>query len=58
MITLISKAFMQQQDVYDNTVLWVPRHFTLENLQFAWSSMNYPAALKNTLLVVLSLIHI
>ena len=53
-ITLISKAFMQQQDVYDNTVLWVPRHFTLENLQFAWNSMNYPGALKNTLLVVVS----
>ena len=51
-ITMISKAFMQQQDVYDNTVLWVPRHFTLENLQFAYKSMGYLAALGNSLVVV------
>lgn len=51
-ITMISKAFMQQQDVYDNTVLWIPRHFTLENLSFAYSSMGYLPALGNTLLVV------
>ncbi|MBS5480398.1 MAG: carbohydrate ABC transporter permease [Acutalibacteraceae bacterium] len=51
-LNLVSKAFMQQQDVYDNTVLWVPRHFTLENLQFAFGSMDYFSALGNTLLVV------
>ena len=51
-ITMISKAFMQQQDVYDNTVLWMPRHFTLENIQFAYNSMGYLAALGNSLLVV------
>lgn len=51
-LTMVSKAFMQQQDVYDNTVLWVPRHFTLENLQFAFNAMNYLPALGNTLLVV------
>ena len=51
-ITMISKAFMQQQDVYDNTVLWMPRHFTLENIQFAYNSMGYLPALSNSLLVV------
>ncbi len=51
-ITMISKAFMQQQDVYDNTVLWMPRHFTLENIQFAYNSMGYLPALGNSLLVV------
>lgn len=51
-ITMISKAFMQQQDVYDNTVLWVPRHFTLENISFAYNSMGYLSALCNSLLVV------
>ncbi len=51
-ITMISKAFMQQQDVYDNTVLWMPRHFTLENIQFAYNSMGYLSALGNSLLVV------
>ncbi|MBQ8684094.1 MAG: carbohydrate ABC transporter permease [Clostridia bacterium] len=51
-ITMISKAFMQQQDVYDNTVLWIPRHFTLENLTFAYKSMGYLSALINSLVVV------
>ncbi|MCQ2449819.1 MAG: carbohydrate ABC transporter permease [Clostridia bacterium] len=52
-ITMVSKAFMQQQDVYDNTVLWIPRHFTADNLTFAFDNMHYSEALRNTLLVVL-----
>ena len=51
-ITLVSKAFMHQQDLYDNTVLWVPKHFTLENLKFAWNAMDYPNSLGNSLVVV------
>lgn len=51
-VTLVSKAFMHQQDLYDNTVLWIPKHFTTENLAFAWNTMNYPQALKNSLVVV------
>lgn len=52
-ITLISKAFMHQQDLYDNTVLWIPKHFTIENLHFAWSAMDYPQSLANSLVVVI-----
>ena len=51
-VTLVSKAFMHQQDLYDNTVLWIPKHFTLENIEFAWKSMDFPAAFKNSMLVV------
>lgn len=43
-ISMVSKAFMQQIDLYDNSVLWIPKHFTLENLQFAWWKMNFPVA--------------
>lgn len=53
-ITLVSKAFMHQQDLYDNTVLWIPKHFTIENLRFAWEAMDYPVALRNSLVVVLA----
>lgn len=50
-INMISKAFMHQVDVNDNTVLWFPKNFTLENLKFAWKLMNYPAAFLNSSVV-------
>ena len=51
-ITLVSKAFMHQQDLYDNTVLWIPKHLTLDNIEFAWKSMEFPKAFGNSMLVV------
>ncbi len=47
-LLMISKAFMAQQDVFDNSVLWIPKHFTLDNLQVAFTSMNYlPSFLRS-----------
>ncbi len=51
-VTLVSKAFMHQQDLYDNTVLWIPKHLTLDNIRFAWSAMDFPEAFGNSMLVV------
>lgn len=48
-INMVSKAFMNQIDVYDNTVIWVPKHFTLQNLVFSFKGMNYPLAFVNSL---------
>ncbi len=53
-VTLVSKAFMHQQDLYDNTVLWIPKHLTLDNIEFAWNTMGYPEALGNSLVVVVA----
>ncbi len=53
-VTLVSKAFMHQQDLYDNTVLWIPKHLTWENVEFAWKSMDFPVAFKNSMLVVVA----
>ena len=50
-ILMISKSVMAQTDVFDNSVLWIPKHFTLRNLRVAASSMKYGKALANSLLV-------
>ena len=54
-ISMISKAFMHQSDIYDNTVIWIPKHFTLDNLKYAWTSMNYPKSLLLSFLMSLSI---
>lgn len=48
-ILMISKAFMDQRDVFDNSVLWIPRNFTLENLRVAVKTMKYWESLKNSM---------
>ncbi|WJH32628.1 carbohydrate ABC transporter permease [Paenibacillus aurantius] len=45
----ISVAFRSKLDIYDPTVLWVPRHFTLDNIKFAIEATHYVSALWNTL---------
>ena len=49
-ILMISKAFMAQEDVFDNSVLWIPKHFTLDNLKVAARTMKYGKALLNSVL--------
>lgn len=52
-ILMISKAFMAQEDVFDNSVLWIPKNFTLQNLKVAIDTMKYDTALRNSLLSAL-----
>lgn len=49
-VLMISKAFMAQEDVFDNSVLWIPKHFTLQNLKVAFDTMKYSKALMNSVL--------
>jgi len=48
-ILMVSKSFMAQEDVFDNSVLWIPRNFTLDNLKVAAQTMKYAESLKNSL---------
>lgn len=43
-LSMISKAFMESRDLYDSSVLWIPKHWTLKNVAFAWEQMDYPSA--------------
>ncbi len=54
-LAMISKAFMSQGDLYDNTVLWIPRHFTLDNIKFAIEGMDYWKAMINSTWIALLL---
>ncbi len=52
-IFCLSQAFRDPMDMYDATVIYLPRHFTLENFQRAWDFLNYPVILMNTINVSL-----
>lgn len=47
----MSIVFRTRSDMYDPTVLWIPKTFTLDNLTSAIQGMNYWVALKNTFLI-------
>lgn len=47
----LSIAFKSMDDLYDPTVIWVPKVFTLDNFKLVFEAMNYPRVLLNTLLL-------
>ncbi|MCQ6560713.1 carbohydrate ABC transporter permease [Paenibacillus mendelii] len=47
----LSVAFRSKVDIYDPTVLWIPKHFTLDNLKIAIETTHYFSTLLNTLLI-------
>lgn len=47
----LSIAFKSMDDLYDSTVIWVPKSFTLDNFTLVFKAMNYPSVLLNTLLL-------
>lgn len=53
LLNKISISFMAEKDLYDATVISVPRNFTTSNYKLANSLMNYWICLKNTVLVAL-----
>lgn len=48
LLNMITRAFMEPQDLYDSSVLWVPQHFTLANFEIAIKGLNYGEALFNS----------
>ena len=53
LLNKISISFMEEQDLYDSTIVAIPRHFTLSNYQIAAYLMKYWQALANTALISL-----
>ena len=49
-----SSAFRHQQDLYDSSVVWIPRHFTLDNFKDAYKLLNYDRTLANSIILSLS----
>ncbi len=48
LIVKFSLSIMQERDLYDNTVRYVPKNFTLENYKLVWEHMRYPTAFWNS----------
>jgi len=49
----LSISFMEQQDLYDSTVISIPRHFTLENYRLAGELLEFWPALLQTMIIML-----
>lgn len=49
-LSMVSKSLMQSRDLYDTSVLWIPKHWTLENMGFAWKEMHFTFALSRSML--------
>lgn len=47
----LSISIRHKDDLYDPTVVFIPKTFTLENFQYVWETMNYPRILLNTVLL-------
>ncbi|HHT57239.1 MAG TPA: carbohydrate ABC transporter permease [Herbinix luporum] len=52
-LSKISVSFMEERDLYDATVINIPRNWTLANYELSSKLMNYPKSLISTLLISL-----
>ncbi|MBQ7934941.1 MAG: carbohydrate ABC transporter permease [Clostridia bacterium] len=48
LIYSVAQAIRTGADMYDTTIIYIPKHFTLENFSKAWTAMNFEAAFANT----------
>lgn len=53
LIYLVSYAFRTPEDVYDASVVWIPKHFTLSNFKVAWKVIEYPTTVFTTVSVLI-----
>ncbi len=49
MLTRFSTSLMQEQDLYDSTIILVPRHVTLDNFRIVGDLTDLPKSMLNTL---------
>ncbi len=52
LLTLVTSSVMSVSDIYDSSVRFIPKAFTLEHYGNAAKLLGYPSALWNTLLMV------
>ncbi len=48
-IYMISSTFRGDEDLWNPTVVWITRHFTMDNLKSAWDNMKYGESLPFSL---------
>ncbi len=50
---LISNAIRAKEDLFDPSIIWIPKHITFDNFKYANLLLSYPVALKNTLIMLI-----
>jgi multiple sugar transport system permease protein len=50
-LRLVSMSVMHVMDLYDPTVVWIPRRWSWENYRLAFLALEYVKSLKNTVLM-------
>lgn len=48
---ILSQSFKPQAQIYDPSVVWIPKSFTTANLKEAWNALEYPKRLLNSFLI-------
>ncbi len=51
LLNKLSLSFMAEKDLYDTTIIVVPKHFSVENWKIAMTLLDYKASLFNTIWV-------
>lgn len=51
MIYMLSMSFRPMSDLFDPSIVWIPRNFTLDNFSAAWRNMQYLQSFVTTLLI-------
>lgn len=50
---MITRAFMSAEDLYDNSVVWIPKTFTLDTVKAMINVLDYPEGLWNSVWISL-----
>ncbi|MGM1045430.1 MAG: carbohydrate ABC transporter permease [Bacillota bacterium] len=50
-LTKVSIALRDKQDLFDSTVVWIPRNLTLDNIKTVFGYLNYTEAVRNTFIL-------
>ena len=52
LFTKLTIAFMQKSDLYDSSVMYIPKHFTLSNIKISMKTIGYYGSLLKTTLMI------
>lgn len=51
LLYMLTMSIRERNDMFDTTVNWIPKNFTLYTLQRVWRALDYPKTLLNTVAV-------
>ena len=52
-IYMLSMGFRDPIDMYDISIVWIPKHFTFSNFTMVWDAHGFSEAFKNSTFIAL-----